>query len=210
MFQVWNASAVTAGATGNVLANEVEVPKSIYDPCPAGYHVPQANVFSALAYNCTYGLSGTYNDLGIGSEKYTTTVTHGANKWTVAYPGGSVEFPATGMRDMSLRYYKEFPTVTLYNATSRSDFSDPAGLGGQTLPAHRMISYIVTSSLGNAKENPQSMIFFIDNRHNNSGTQNNGLSSLTDKPAHPAISSATGSNNSYGFSVRPVHDPVHD
>lgn len=213
MFQVWNASAVTAGSTGNFPANEVEVTKSIYDPCPAGYHVPQANVFSALAHSGNnYGLSCTYSKENIDSEEYTTTVTHGANKWAVTYPGGAVEFPATGMRDMSLRYYTDFPNVTLYNATSRSDFSDPAGLGGQTLPAFRMISFIATSSVSLST---QSLIFLIDNRYNNltvsdgkgdPAPQNNGLSSLTDKPEHPAISSVTGSNNSYGFSVRPVHD----
>ena len=200
MFQMWNPAATNKGNGSNSPENEQTVTKSIYDPCPAGYHVPQANVFSALA---AYGIATDNKAYQLGDYETSAKFSIHEHAWTVTYPGESIRFPATGMRDMSLRY-TVFGTMTKYTASRANDFTDPFSLKDQTYPAFRMITYVSTSSFnGN-----QTLIYFIDNRceFSDNGKQENGIHTLTRETKIPAMASCTTSNNSYGLTVRPVHD----
>ncbi len=201
MFQTWNPSSTKKGISSkNSADNEQHVTKSVYDPCPAGYHVPQANVFSALAM----GGEATHNkryDL----DDYKTRVDYSNHVWTVTYPDGTIQFPATGMRNMSLRY-KSFGKITRYTASRADEFSDPYSLKDQTYPAFRMITYITTSTISGT----QTEIYFIDNRRefsdNPNGVLYTNIGDIDRNTIVPATASCTGSNNGYGLSVRPVHD----
>lgn len=206
MYQMWNTSSSQIGKSeNNIESNEQEVTKSIYDPCPAGYHVPQANVFSALAMAGKPNENKAYNIDG-----YKTSAVFNNHSWTVEYPGGKINIPATGMRDMSLRY-TVFGTMTLHNASRATGaFVDKYSLKDQTYPAFRMISYITSSSFSG----DQTMVYLIDNRFEyyydgklqTSCKNHYNIGDINRTTIVPAMASCTGSNNSYGLSVRPVHD----
>ncbi|WP_290088005.1 hypothetical protein [Muribaculum intestinale] len=198
MFQMWNPAATDKNA------NEQTVTKSIYDPCPAGYHVPQANVFSALAASADKASENKAYQLA----DYKTSAKFSDHAWTVTYPGGSIRFPATGMRNMSLRY-TVFGTMTKYTASRADDFTDKYSLKDQTYPAFRMITYVSTSSLNGE----QTTVYLIDNRFE---YYYNGALQTTCQSHYKAedinrntlvpATACTTSNNSYGLTVRPVHD----
>ncbi len=198
MFQMWNPAAT------DKKANEQTVTKSIYDPCPAGYHVPQANVFSALAASADKASENKAYQLA----DYKTSAKFSDHAWTVTYPGGLIRFPATGMRNMSLRY-TVFGTMTKYTASRADDFTDKYSLKDQTYPAFRMITYVSTSSLNGE----QTMVYLIDNRFE---YYYNGALQTTCQSHYKAedinrntlvpATACTTSNNSYGLTVRPVHD----
>ena len=125
--------------------------------------------------------------------------------------GETFEFPATGVRDKSLRY-SEFSTVekVIKAASSRVDpFEDNCNLGGETYPAFRMLTYLSSSNYIGGSGNSMA-IFYIDNRHyddtNGDRKTDKSATSLTLVPKHPGIGCYQASASSYGLSVRPMRD----
>ncbi len=202
LFQMWNPQATT------VKDIKEDVTKSVYDPCPAGYTVPPANLFSAFAYSSsTYGRYCVYNNK-VSSVDYKTDVVPCDNyTWRVTVNDVSFDFPATGMRNKSLRY-KDFATVKLASST-RADSGDPCNLRDQTYPAFRMLTYLSSSTMGSSG---QVALFYIDSRHytNEEGGRpgETGEKSLNMFRSNnePAIACNQSSANSYGLSVRPMKD----
>lgn len=209
LLQMWNPKATMLDKA--MTSKEDGVVKSVYDPCPAGYLVPPANLFSAFAYYAAYGSycvydNEVYND-AMSSVDYKTNVTQsGKNTWSVTANGASFAFPATGVRNKSLRY-KDFATVNLASST-RTD-SDPYDLRGQTYPAFRMLTYLSSSTMGS---NGQVSLFYIDSRYytneegkrlGETGVESLKMFSQNDKPA---IVCCQLSANSYGLSVRPMKE----
>ena len=213
LLQMWNPKATMLDKA--MTSKEDDVVKSVYDPCPAGYIVPPANLFSAFAYCATYGNycvydNEVYND-AMSSVDYKTNVAQSGvnNTWRVTANGVSFDFPATGLRNKSLRF-KDFSTVKLALST-RAD-SDPCNLRDQTYPAFRMLTYLSSSTMGN---NGQVSLFYIDSRHyytdkenkqerkGETGVKSLEMFSLNDEPA---IACCQLSANSYGLSVRPMKD----
>ena len=212
MFQMWNSQATKCGSAGNKADNEQPVTKSIYDPCPAGYHVPPANVLSGLAYQAGtgYGGHGRYEKVSVGGEEYTTSMSYdsGSHTWTVTYPGGKIEFPVTGMRNMAVRY-KDLASVKIFNSPTRAGevLSDPNGIDKVSLPAFRIITYLTSTS---TSPDNSVYIYNIDARYEFDGVQGKpGAVSnldwvLNNNVKDPSTESCVSSNNSYGLSVRPV------
>lgn len=218
-FQLWNPKAKKAASPDET--NEELACKSVYDPCPAGYRVPQANVFTALTIHgsayANYNLYGSGSVYEHGGSKTTpatnykteiTNPTAGATSWnyiwTVTITSGetntSFSFPATGVRNKSLRY-GDFSTVELFTLTR--SFSPNHFMAGRTEPAFRSLTYITSSTYVTGDSNAS--IFYIDNRCNN-GVQNKAESCLTQISAKPGIGCHWTSATSYGMPVRPILD----
>lgn len=209
-FQLWNPKAKKAASPDET--NEELACKSVYDPCPAGYLVPQANVFTALTiHGSAYANCNLYRSGTTPAENYKTEITNptaGATSWnyiwTVTITRGktntSFSFPATGVRNKSLRY-ADFSTVTSFSLTR--SFSSDHFMAGRTEPAFRSLTFITSSTYITGNSNAS--IFYIDNRYTN-GTQNKTSSCLTQISAKPGIGCHWTSATSYGMPVRPILD----
>ena len=108
MFQMWNPAATDKKQTNRLLPNQSTTPVP-------GYHVPQANVFSALAASADKASENKAYQLA----DYKTSAKFSDHAWTVTYPGGLIRFPATGMRNMSLRYTVFRHNDQIHSLTSR-------------------------------------------------------------------------------------------
>lgn len=215
LFQMWNP--IADGPVTSMETKEEDVAKSVYDPCPAGYLVPPANLFSAFANHGSYSGYNLYDsdvvyDDNDSPHNYEITIIPELRKWTVITGDGETfEFPATGVRDKSLRY-SEFGTVekVIKAASSRVDpFKDNCNLGGETYPAFRMLTYLSSSNYIGGSGNSMA-IFYIDNRHyedtNGDRKTDKSATSLTLVPDNPGIGCYQASASSYGLSVRPIRD----
>ena len=219
LFQMWNAqskgltddSKSSTTLVGPMKKEEKEYPvvKTVYDPCPSGYHIPPAAAFSALAYYGEYYHDSRYSAVEVDGSPYETSITwdSSTHTWTVEYTGGTISFPATGVRNKSPRY-ETYATITLDPNGSRAGnvFNDKSSLGDISLPAFRMLTYITGSSMGAARGNVD--VFYIDNRLKDN-TSDKTINSLIIPPTgsiKPAIGSFRPSADSYGLSVRPALD----
>ncbi|MDE5646868.1 MAG: hypothetical protein K2I57_03455, partial [Muribaculaceae bacterium] len=183
MHQVWDSSSegiVVTKINGVIVTKmeDVDVTKTIYDPCPAGFHIPPTVAFTGLA-NIGESTSSSPIDGKLPVWNGETE-----NTWTVICDNGTLVFPATGVRDMNL------PTssgdfVSLIKSTYKE-------LYDESWPAFQSITFICTSSISSST---QSYIFDIDNRGHDSSNK-----------LQFRFSSCVGSNNAYGFAVRPIAD----
>ncbi len=159
--------------------NGAAVTKSIYDPCPVGYHVPSPNSFAALSKRAgtanmdenAYGLEDIFDDetgIRIG-WKLSLNETDGGTK---------IFFPATGLRDMGRT-----------DTTTADKVDIPEEFEGTTWPAHADLTFVATTGFCPISGSFQSMLFFLDRRTNQNRIVLNGAT-----------------NNAYGFTVRPVRD----
>lgn len=176
MHQAWDSSS--EGIVSSI-KEDVDVTKTIYDPCPAGFHIPPTVAFTGLAEN-----GGTTGHKPIDGIE---PVWNGGikNSWTVKCDNGDIVFPATGMRDMNLPDDKNgYKFVELMKSTYKDLYEE-------SWPAFQSITFICTSSMSSpAQSSPaQSYVFDIDNRQ-----------------TPFTFSSCVGSNNAYGFTVRPIAD----
>lgn len=214
-YQLWNPKATGAVAEGTT--TDEAACKSVYDPCPAGYRVPQANVFTAFAIHAGYGTFGTYGKGSVTTPaSYKTAITNptaGAtswnNTWNVTITRGetstSFSFPATGVRNKSLRY-DDFSTVTSFTLTR--SFSPDHFMAGLTEPAFRSLTYLTSSTFIKATTDDKqshASVFYIDNRFIN-GTQYKDKNCLTQISTTPGMGSHQVSATSYGLTVRPIVD----
>ncbi|WP_295731523.1 fimbrillin family protein [uncultured Muribaculum sp.] len=143
---IWNAKALEAGSQYKVsLSNEIEVAKTIYDPSPAGFHVPHANAFSGMVPPKSSGSPYTTNPI-----KWNPT----SRCWTFSGQnngnGDQLTLYATGLRDM------------IVNSTNIHFL--PEELEGTTWSAFSMITFIASSTLFKGSAGYQLLIFGIDNR----------------------------------------------
>ena len=186
MFNAWNSSATSVGSNySNSSLNGQPTTKTIYDPCPAGFHVPPANAFTAFAdYSDEYGETRCYTTNPV-------TFDTGNRKWhfKTKKDGGGVDIylPATGLRD--------------FNMSDANLPYKPDALVNHTWAAFSMLTFISSATLNGSKK-PQCLIFYIDNRHGSNPTKFDGYN-FSDQFR---CGSCCGSNNSYGLTVWPVHD----
>ena len=122
--------------------NDADVAKSIYDPCPAGYHVPTPNAFSQLAKYAGVDMIERANDL-----EYVRGEGGRIIGWKLSLVDGGGEpkifFPSTGLRDMG---YDDAP----------DDLKDTSW------PAHADLTFVTTSVY--TKSGNSCMLFYIDCR----------------------------------------------
>ena len=152
--------------------------KSVYDPCPAGYHVPTTHIYS-------YFVKEGATDHNISSvdiipdvlSHFKERIMHGAEPIGDKFQdldGKEIAIYLTGLRDMG------------YPASERPSSYDDI----YTIPAHRMVTFIAsTNSHSNRPKSNACQIFYLDRR-----------------PSSHSIHLNAGSNNAYGFAIRPVRD----
>lgn len=196
LFQMWNPIATKV--VDDVNEPEEDVAKSVYDPCPAGYVVPPANLFSAFAYEKNangYGECKLY-DSENNSIGYTTSITKLSDnmEWDITVGTKTFSFPATGVRNKSLRS-NEFGKITCH-------FGTGAYASATSYPAFRMLTYVSSSTMGKGNQIP---IFYIDNRYE-AGKNIYSKDNMNKLSETPGIGSYHKSSNSYGLSVRPMKD----
>ncbi len=218
-YQLWNPKATGPVSEGDT--SDEDACKSVYDPCPAGYRVPQANVFTAFAIHAGYGTLGTYGRGSVTTPAdYKTEITYPTaettswnHTWVVTITNDktitSFTFPATGVRNKSLKY-DDFSTVTSFTLTR--SFSPDHFMAGRTEPAFKILTFITSSTYIKAtsvSKQSHASIFYIDNRYDdniNSRKQIITNDCLTNISATPGIGCHQTSATSYGLTVRPILD----
>lgn len=162
--------------------------KSIYDPSPRGYRVPPINAFSCfLAAGKPWNATklSDYNILSVNSSSGETI------GYDLAYnESQSLIFPLTGIRDMGIKQFQRENYNTSVTALLAAEtYNSWDFIGGEdesfdyTWAAHRKVTFFATTTIGSGEQN---MIFYLDNRGEGS------------------VHFCAGSNNAYGFTVRPV------
>lgn len=179
----WDSTLDKLGtANSSVFPNGERPTKTIYDPCPAGFCVPPPNAFTEIAAPGLHPFSEV--------PKITKVTENGHNiGWNIRLEKGDLFFPVTGLRD--------------FGATTAppNDW-----LGKATYPAYANLSFIATTGFRYVKEryNPKdhpdidpkyltessTLLFYLDNR---AADKNNVI-----------VNGNT--NNSYGFTIRPIVD----
>lgn len=157
--------------------------KTIYDPCPVGFCVPNANAFSNFAEH-THSTSLNYDTPGLfikQRKRYGDKVI-GWDISKIAESGNSTIFlPATGLRDMG-----EGPKAPL-----------PEYFKSSTNPAHSKVTFIATTIFNRNdtsydeenyyKKSSSCLLIYVDDRNS-------------------TIHINEPTNNAYGFSIRPIKD----
>ncbi len=199
MYNAWNsANTYLPGSeyTGTFPINLKEiymaVKKTVYDPSPAGYHIPSTGAFMSL-YGSVAG-SKKLDDTSSASDENKTKCIVVKDKysgavvgWTITLyssggaKGETIYIPATGLRDWG------------ETSTCPGLEKFPSG----TYPAHAQIGWLATSS----HHVHQCSLFYIDCRAEGK-TSADGRT----QDQNNTIVFLNSSNNSYGFSVRPVKD----
>ena len=172
MYNAWNSKNT------NYYPNDAKtVGKTIYDPCPPGYHVPLAKAFNGDVMNKADIYSATKWPTAINivetDRSWSYHLRDGRELKKVIY--------ATGVRDFHLK--KE----------DRSD--DNLAKMPSSWPAFKMLTYITSASMKKSEnsEGYQVVILFFDNRDKKSNSCKRA-------------SSLWESNNSYGMTVWAEHD----
>ena len=89
-YNLWSMDNTTTGYNDN------SVVKTIYDPCPAGFHMPASNAFTGFTAN---GKNyGTMNVDGTDDQQ-TYQNNSGHNFWTNSSKTATINFPASGYRN---------------------------------------------------------------------------------------------------------------
>lgn len=171
MYNAWNSKNT------NYYPNDAKtVGKTIYDPCPPGYHVPLAKAFSGDVMN----LAGSYSSTSWPATIYIES----DRSWRYNLKNGTElknVIYATGVRDFNL------------NSTDRKkDLSKMPS----SWPAFKMLTYITSASMKKSEKSDgyQVVILYFDNRYKKANGSCNGASCLWE------------SNNSYGMTVWAEHD----
>lgn len=173
MYNAWNSKNT------NYYPNDAKtVGKTIYDPCPPGYHVPLAKVFNGDVMNQADIYSSTNWPTTINivesDRSWRYTLKNGTELKNVIY--------ATGVRDFHLKKGADRTDAHLANMPS-------------SWPAFKMLTYITSASIESAENSGgyQVVILYFDNRYKKANGSCNGASCLWE------------SNNSYGMTVWAEH-----
>ena len=86
-YNLWSMDNTTTGYNDN------SVVKTIYDPCPAGFHMPASNAFTGFTADGQN--NGTMNVDGTNDEQ-TYSNNFGHNFWTNSSKTATINFPASG------------------------------------------------------------------------------------------------------------------
>lgn len=190
----WNTQLNQNGTTADAGSpNNIYVIKTIYDPSPAGFKIPPPTAFSE--FTRTLGSYRTKEDCYSFNKHEKGGIVVG---WELkdSKEATVFKFPATGLRDMGT------PSRTWDKGT---------------WPAHSKLTFIATSGFHYNKneEKPSSscLLFSIDDRSaeieadvNINGVTQKLRFKWQDRP----VGAIYGTNNSYGFTLRPVHDMQHN
>lgn len=172
MYNAWNSKNT------NYYPNDAKtVGKTIYDPCPPGYHVPLAKAFKGDVMN----QAGSYSST---SWPTTINIIESDRSWSYHLRDGrelkNVIY-ATGVRDFHLKKVDRLPANLAKMPSS--------------WPAFKMLTYITSASMKKSEKSDgyQVVILYFDNRYKKDGSCK-GASCLWE------------SNNSYGMTVWAEHD----
>ncbi len=191
MYNAWNSAASSDGIVNSKdPANFQKVVKTIYDPCPPGYHMPCAGAFTnMLDYQGEYYCHGAYPDNPVTWDAQNRCWHLKSNSDGF---GSDVCLYATGMRDM-----------TEANGKAPLDNDEYTKM---TWPAYSMITYICSGTLYyiSSQNAHQALLFYLDDRPKNIEESRDKMTG--DNKAVTACGSCRGTNNSYGFTVWPVAD----
>ena len=88
-YNLWSMNNTTTGFNDNAVV------KTIYDPCPAGFHMPASNAFTGFTANGQN--SGTMN-VDDTDNGYFYSNNFGHNFWTNSTKTATIYFPASGQR----------------------------------------------------------------------------------------------------------------
>lgn len=168
--------------------------KTVYDPCPAGYKVPEPNVFSSFARRPkSFFQNEIENAPNLELIKNKDNICIGWNvKLYEKTPidtiitDKKVFFPATGVRDMGI-----------VERTTKDG----------TWPAHSKLTFIGTSGFFYDSKNQTSnscLLFAIDNRTSKITVPIDNKNKPL--PGGVGLSFNIGTNNAYGFTIRPIRD----
>ena len=195
MFNAWDANSTATDAgynfdavfktgtteekTNRLKRNAQHVVKSVYDPCPPKFKVPPIEAFRFGGIRSD-SKGSQYSDI-------TPTWDSSSNSWTFTTSGGTITFPATGVRDYALRP-SEWNTVEP-NGHNESNFSYET-FYKTSMPAFRDLTFVSSATLvkKTSKNAYQLMLFTIDNRFKEKSNWVRGY---------------VESSNSYGLPVRP-------
>lgn len=187
MYNAWNSNAKKAYSNDSPYADEGWIiTKTIYDPCPPGFHVPAAVTFSGMLNKSA---DATKNYASESNQPVWSAVD---NCWTLKSrkdgTGEEIKIYATGVRDMN------FPEGEIKDNNPFGISKNIGSSDGISWPAFSMIAYIATSSTGEGLA-AQTHILYFDHR---------GVT--VDGTTLERCGWGITSNNSYGFSVWPVED----
>lgn len=172
MYNAWNSKNT------NFYPNDAKtVGKTIYDPCPPGYHVPLAKAFNGDVMNH----ADSYN-----LTKWPTPINiiEADRSWSYTLGNETTELKnviyATGVRDFNLHTNDRKKDLTKMPSS---------------WPAFKMLTYITSASIKKSEKSDgyQVVILFFDNRGKNSDSCKRA-------------SCLWESNNSYGMTVWAEHD----
>lgn len=178
----WNSQLDVSGKTDNVgESNGQKVTKTIYDPSPAGYQIPPPNAFTGLAPKVGKNVEADFQNSEIEFKKKMDE--DRIVGWTiVSNTGSEFYFPATGLRDMGRK--EEYMTLS------------------PTWVAHANVTFVASAGFSGTSGNKASscLLFYIDDRV--------GKNADSDSPGDLKFGVYVngGTNNSYGFTIRPVRD----
>lgn len=173
MYNAWNSKNT------NYYPNDAKtVGKTIYDPCPPGYHVPLAKVFNGDVMNEAdiYSSTNWPTPIKIKADRsWSYHLRDGRELKNVIY--------ATGVRDFHLKKGADRTDTHLAKMPS-------------SWPAFKMLTYITSASMKKSEKSDgyQVVILYFDNRYKKADGSCNGASCLWE------------SNNSYGMTVWAEHD----
>lgn len=90
----WNDSHPTNAWSANNASNDANttVVKTVYDPCPVGYHMPQRNAFTG--FTSTGGNTSDAAQFNVSGS-----FVRGWNFWTNSTHASTIFFPASGYRN---------------------------------------------------------------------------------------------------------------
>ena len=91
-YNLWSMDNTTTGYNDN------SVVKTIYDPCPAGFHMPASNAFTGFTANGQNGGTMNVDGTDVG-QTYSNNFGH--NFWTSSSKTATIYFPASGWRNSS-------------------------------------------------------------------------------------------------------------
>lgn len=189
MYNAWNATAQKA--YNNTKGSEYDdegwnVGKSVYDPCPPGFHVPAAVTFSGMLNKSAGPLANS------AYEKNQPEWDGKENCWRLKTnkdgSGEVITIYATGVRDMNFAY-KDIEGNKVFEGVLSS-------LKGTSWCAFSMIAYIATTSIEKSST-AQNNILFFDHRNVNGDPEETLLE---------RCGWGLQSNNSYGFTIWPVKE----
>lgn len=171
MYNAWNSKNT------NYYPNDAKtVGKTIYDPCPPGYHVPLAKVFNGDVMNHAGSYSAT-------SWPTPINIDESDRSWSYHLrDGGELKnvIYATGVRDFNLHSNDRNKDLTKMPSS---------------WPAFKMLTYITSASMKKSEKSDgyQVLILYFDNREKNSNFCKRA-------------SCLWESSNSYGMTVWAEHD----